>query len=74
LVIHNSPFPAIYSFSINVNTSERFTEQPYNIVYFPVVKFLVDSIKFWVSDQDGNLGGQNLVARSHFKYLLTFNF
>jgi len=70
--LNNSPFPAIYSFPINVNTGERFTEQPNNIVYFPVVKFLVDSIKLWVSDQDGNainLGGQNLVARLHFKYL-----
>jgi len=70
--LNNSPFPAIYSFPINVNTGERFTEQPNNIVYFPVVKCLVDSIKLWVSDQDGNainLGGQNLVARLHFKYL-----
>jgi len=47
--LNNSPFPAIYSFPINVNTGERFTEQPSNIVYFPVVKFLVDSIKLWVS-------------------------
>jgi len=56
----NSPLPAIYSFPINVNTGERFTTQPSNIVYFPVVKFLVDSIKLWVIDQDGNpinLGG-----------------
>jgi len=70
--LNNSPFPAIYSFQINVNTGERFTEQPSNIVYFPVVIFLVDSIKLGVSDQDGNsinLGGQNLVARLHFKYL-----
>jgi len=70
--LNNSPFPAIYSFPINVNTGERFTEQPNNIVYFPIVKFLVDSIKLWISDQDGNsinLGGQNLVARLHFKYL-----
>jgi len=52
--LNNSPFPAIYSFPINVNTGERFTEQPSNIVYFPIVKFLVDSIKLLVSDQDGN--------------------
>jgi len=68
--LNNSPFPAIHLFPINVNTGERFTEQPNNIVYFPVVKFLVDSIKLWISDQDGNpinLGGQNLVARLHFK-------
>jgi len=73
--LNNSPFPKIYSFPINVNTGERFTEQPNNSVYFPVVKFLVDSIKLWVSDQDGNainLGGQNLVARLHLKYLLIF--
>jgi len=43
--LNNSPFPAICSFPINVNTGERFTEQPNNIVHFPVVKFLVDSIK-----------------------------
>jgi len=70
--LNNSPFSAICSFPINVNTGERFTEQPNNIVYFPVVKFLVDSIKLWVSDEDGNainLGGQNLVARLHFEYL-----
>jgi len=70
--LNNSPFPAIYSFPINVNTGERFTEQPCDIVYFPVVKYLVHSIKLWVSDQDGNsinLGGQNLVTRLHFKYL-----
>jgi len=70
--LNNSPFPAIFSFPINVNTGERFTEQPSNIVYFPVVKFLVDSIKLWISDQHGNtinLGGQNLVPRLHFKYL-----
>jgi len=68
--LNNSPFPAIYSFPINVDTGERFTEQPSNIIY--IVKFLVDSIKLWVSDQDGNtinLGGQNLVARLHFEYL-----
>jgi len=72
LYLNNSPFPAIYSFPINVSTGERFTEQPNNIVYFPVVKFLVDSIKLWVSDQDGNLinlGDQNLVCRLHFKYV-----
>jgi len=70
--LNSSPFPAIYSFSINVNSGERFTEQPNNIVYFPVVKCLVDSIKLWISDQDGNtidLGGQSLIARLHFKYL-----
>jgi len=70
--LKNSPFRAIYSFPINVNTGERFTEQPSNIVYFPVVKFLVDSIKLCVSDQDSNSinqGGQHLVARLHFKYL-----
>jgi len=52
--LNNSPFPAIYSFPINVNTGERFTEQPNNIVYFPVVKFLVDSIKLLVSDKTAN--------------------
>jgi len=70
--LNNSPFPAIYSFPINGITGERFTEQPNNVVYCPVVKCLVDSIKLWVSDPDGNvinLGGQNLVARLHFKYL-----
>jgi len=40
--LKSSLFPAIYSFQINVNSGERFTEQPNNIVYFPVVKFLVD--------------------------------
>jgi len=70
--LNNNPFPAIYSLPINVDTGERFTEQPNNILYFSVVKFLVDSIKLWVSDEDGNainLGDQNLVARLHFKYL-----
>jgi len=42
--LNNSPFPTIYYFPINVNTGERFTEQPNNIVYFPVVKFLGDSL------------------------------
>jgi len=37
--LNSSPFPAIYYFPINVNTGERFTEQPNNVVYFPVVKF-----------------------------------
>jgi len=70
--LNGAPFPSIYSFPINVNTGERFTEQPNNIVYFPVVKFFLNSIRIWITDQDGNpinLGGQNVVARLHFKYL-----
>jgi len=67
-----APFPSIYSFPINVNTGERFNEQPNNIVYFPVVKCFLISIRIWITDQDGNpinLGGQNVVASLHFKYL-----
>jgi len=59
-------FPSIYSFTINEITGERFTEQPNNIVYFPLVNFFVDSVRLWVTDQDGkdiDLGGQNVVAR-----------
>jgi len=71
--LNGAPFPSIYSFPINVNTGERFTEeQPNNIVYFPVVKFFLNSIRLWITDQDGNpinLGGQNVVARLNFKYL-----
>jgi len=70
--LNGAPYPSIYSFPINVNTRERFTEQPNNIVYFPVVKCFLNSIRLWITDQDGNpinLGGQNVVARLHFKYL-----
>jgi len=67
---NRAPFPSKYSFPINVNTGERFTKQPINIVYFPVVKFFLNSMRLWITDQDGNpnnLGGQNVVARLHFK-------
>ena len=70
--LNSSPYPSIYSFPINVNTGERFTEQPNNIVYFPVNRSSVNSIRLWVTDQDGNaisLGGQNVVCRLHFKFL-----
>ena len=62
--------PTIYSFFPNVSPGYKVVSAPHNLIYLPVTKNIVYSIRVWLTDQTNrpiNLRGETLTLRLHLR-------
>ena len=69
--LNNLEFPTIYSFPPKYAPYTLMLEQPNKIVYLPLKSYSVNSIRIWITDQNGqliSLNNESVTVRLHFKY------
>ena len=62
--------PTIYSFFPDVSPGYKIIENPYNLLYLPIIADTIHSITIRLTDQnenDLNLRGENLSIRFHLR-------
>ena len=68
--VDGSAQPTLYSFFPNVSPGYKVVSAPHNLIYLPVTKNVVYSIRIWLTDQAGkaiDLRGETLTLRLHLK-------
>ncbi len=61
--VNGSNSPTIYSFYPTVSPGLKITERPKNLIYYPITKYDIRTMRVWLTDQDGgpiNLRGERL--------------
>lgn len=53
--VNKKSLPVIYSFFPNVPPGYKFIGTPYQLVFYPINRYYINSIRVWFTDQDGNL-------------------
>lgn len=69
--LNDIDFPVLYSFPPKYAPYNLMVEQPQKIVYLPVKVLYINSIRIWLTDQDGrqiSLNNEPVTLRLHFKY------
>lgn len=53
--VNKHPLPVIFSFYPNVPPGAKFIGRPNQLIFYPIIKSRLESIRVWLTDQDGNL-------------------
>jgi hypothetical protein len=53
--VNKNQTSAIYSFFPNVPPGYKFIGRPYQLIYYPINIYCIESIRIWLTDQDGKL-------------------
>ena len=68
--VNGSTQPTIYSLFPNDTPGYKIIEIPHNLLYLPITSDTINSIKIWLTDQNGNklnLREENLSMRFHLR-------
>lgn len=68
--VNGTASPVLYSFYPNVGPGYKIIQSPNNLVYLPLNKNALFSIKTWITDQNSNLlnlRGENVTIRFHIR-------
>jgi hypothetical protein len=68
--VDGSNKPTLYSFFPNVAPGYKIVEAPHNLIYLPITRRVLHSIRIWLTDQSDhplNLRGETLTMRLHLR-------
>lgn len=70
--MNGSQSPIIYSFFPNVRPGVKIVQQPTTVTFLPIIRSFIESMRIWVTDQNGNVvnfRGEEITIRMILKYV-----